>query len=452
MAKIILRSGYLDDYIALGENGQTLFESAIQIRETLRLRKQQLILDCLAIPQRNDTEDKVDWYAPHEGVVTQWASASPQQREHALRYLENALATAATFSQRCLQAEKTAVRLFGSLLTKVLQFPASQHVYLLDGKPVITFWGFVSLHSAPRDDAFECLRQIAVPEVKIEDAPLPVAPVAPEEETLDDPEPVVVTLSRPDAPLLTPAAVAVPAPAPLADATVPPAQEKNRSASRHLLAKIIAVAIVLIALPLLYPHLAPRLTQRFAAPPHAVVTDTPDVLPLSAAPKPLVSNTLPVQPAVVVVLPATGAEEKSVEPTAVKSAEAEVDKNALVLPADDVKAGTTEFMNGRWKASIDVNNPLTSKPPGLRFQIKNSEGTLNIARENNITCKAEVYLGLMQSGNLLIKSRSKAKCSDNSRYQVPEITCKQPLSGAAQCTGRYADDTVVPMTLLKVGK
>jgi len=58
----------------------------------------------------------------------------------------------------------------------------------------------------------------------------------------------------------------------------------------------------------------------------------------------------------------------------------------------------------------------------------------------------------MQSGNLLIKSRSKARCSDDSRYQVPEITCKQPLSGAAQCTGRYADDTVVPMTLLKVGK
>jgi hypothetical protein len=57
----------------------------------------------------------------------------------------------------------------------------------------------------------------------------------------------------------------------------------------------------------------------------------------------------------------------------------------------------------------------------------------------------------MPTGNLLIKSRSKAQCSDNSRYQVPEITCKQPLSGAAQCTGRYEDDTVVPMTISKVG-
>ncbi|QLK62454.1 ssrAB-activated protein [Enterobacteriaceae bacterium Kacie_13] len=455
MAKIILRSGYLDDYIPLGENGQTLFDSAIQIRETLRLRKQQMILDCLAIPQRNDAEGKVDWYPPQEGVVTQWASASDQQREHALRYLENCFATAATLSQRCLQAEKTAVRLFGSLLTNVLQFPARQHVYLVDDKPVITFWGFVSLNQAPRDDAFDCLRQPAVPEVEVgmeeeeEAKPLPPAPEEPlHEEALKDPEPVIVTLSQPDAPLLAPVASA-PAEPPAPQGT-PTREAKNTPVWRSLLLKIMAVGMVFIVLPLAYPRIAPMLPALFEAPYHADAPATPP--PVIPAPKIVLSNTLPVQPAQVVPLPATHREEESAEAAGSTTVEPEIDKNALVLPAEDVKAGTTAFMNGHWKASIDVNNPLTRKPPGLRYQIKNSEGTITIARDNNITCKADIYLGLMQSGNLLIKSRNKAKCSDDSRYQVPEITCRQPLSGAAQCTGRYADDTVVPMTLLKVGK
>lgn len=51
MAKTLLRSGNLDDFQAVGGGGQAVFESALQIREALRLRKQQAIVDCLAIPR-----------------------------------------------------------------------------------------------------------------------------------------------------------------------------------------------------------------------------------------------------------------------------------------------------------------------------------------------------------------------------------------------------------------
>ena len=54
MAKTLLRSGNFDDYLALGENGQTIFNAALQIRETLRLRKQQTLADALAIPQPDE--------------------------------------------------------------------------------------------------------------------------------------------------------------------------------------------------------------------------------------------------------------------------------------------------------------------------------------------------------------------------------------------------------------
>lgn len=488
MANLILRSGYLDDYNALGENGQTIFESAIQIRETLRLRKQQILLDCLAIPQHNEAEDKVDWYAPYEGTVTQWAYASDKQREQALRYLENCLTSASALSKSCLLAEKTAVRLFGSLLARVVQFPASQHVYLVNDKPVITFWGFTRLNHPQQDDPLECLREIAPPvmaEIATEHDPV-VAPVAekqdaekpeistpvinkplvieasdplpapepePEEEKFADPQPVVVTLSSPSAPPSEPAATVQAEPAAL--------PQKTRPLWRRLMLKIAFVGILFIGLPAAWPYIAAMMPSLVVTPYRAGSTENnvPATIaetasePVAETPKIPLSAHLPVQPAVVVAPPAPAVKEESVkEPVVEKVEEPVIDKNALVLPADEVKAGSTAFMNGRWKASINVNNPLTSTPPGLRYQIKNSEGTISITRNNNIVCKADVYLGLMQSGNLLIKSRTKAKCSDDTRYQVPEITCRQPLSGAAQCTGRYEDNTVVPMTLLRVGK
>ncbi|CAM3980011.1 SrfA family protein [Rahnella bruchi] len=464
MAKIILRSGYLDDFTALGENGQTIFDSAIQIRETLRLRKQQALLSCLAIPQRNDAQDKVDWYAPHEGTLTQWAYASEQQRDSALRYLENAVAAARALSQRCLAADKIQLRLLGSLLTKVLHFPASQHIYLVDDKPVITFWGFASLNDTAREDILDCLRQTLLPEeVQSVETEPDDSMIVPEQKLETEPDQDIaqhdrVTLSQNETPLLSGAMTSVPVTAepPVVQASPLPDTQKVKSVWRQLLLKISLVGILFIVLPLAWPHLSALL-------PSVSVSLTPHNPSESAVtsanaeperPKPVVPINLPLQKAEFVPTPAVVTEklkEPDVELKAEKNPETTVDKNALFLPAGEVKAGSVTFMNGRWKASIDVNNPLTSKPPGLRYQFKNGEGSIQIARSNKVTCQAGVYTGLMPSGNLLIKSRSKAKCSDNSRYQVPEITCKQPLDGAAQCTGRYEDDTVVPMTLTKVG-
>ena len=155
MAKTLLRSGNLDDFQAVGGGGQAVFESALQIREALRLRKQQAIVDCLAIPQVNDSGDRVDWYSPVEGSVTSWKAADEDDRYRALRYLENTLASVESLSKKCLQSPKTAQQLFGSLLSKAFQFPGENFLFLVDGKPVISFWGFVNLNENARDDVLD---------------------------------------------------------------------------------------------------------------------------------------------------------------------------------------------------------------------------------------------------------------------------------------------------------
>lgn len=446
MAKLILRSGYLENFNALGVGGQTIFETTIQIRETIRLRKQQIILDCLAIPQYNDSEDKVDWYAPFQGVVTPWAYASEQQREQAVGYLENCLAVASAISHRCLAAEKTSVNLFGAMLVRLFQFPGSQYIYLVDDKPVITFWGFLNLNQSPREDVFDCLRPVKTPEVNELATSTTEVVISVDREVFIDPEVDIVKMSQPDLPLLNPVFGSSPEQPPIEQQEPPqtitiPETEPNtpRPAKKHRWVKIISVALMFIILQLAWSYLTPYFSSLFdstpsaatAAPQH-VAEAMRDVLPLQAA---------------TVISPSAIAEEKPAQQVTTDPVEVAVNRKALVLPHDEVKIGSSLFMDGKWKATFG-----TSKSPTIRFNVKNNKGSALINKGNNIICKTDIYLGLMQSGNLQIKSHSKAICTDESRYRIPEITCKQGLTGAAMCTGYSDDESAVPMTILRVSK
>lgn len=449
MAKTLLRSGNLDDFQAVGGGGQAVFESALQIREALRLRKQQTIVDCLAIPQVNDGGDRVDWYSPVDGSVTSWKAANEDDRYRALRYLENTLASVESLSKKCLQSPKTAQQLFGSLLSKAFQFPGENFLFLVDGKPVISFWGFVNLNENARDDVLDCLRESLIPE------PAPIVIEDPEPE----PEPTpVLTFEQADEPLIAPATVVritpdelyTPEPAPV---IVPPVEEpepepaivaKKRRVPLWTL-PVAAVIVAAIATPLLWPKQAP------SAEPVAVVAPEP----VAIAPKPIkavepLPMKLPLHQAEVVA-------SKEKEPATVATPApapvviAAIPKDAMVMEANQVKAGSTRFLNGTWRAILDVKDPITGKPPSLRYQIQNNKGFARVVHGDNVVCRVEVFSGLHSNGELMIKSRGNARCTDGSRYPMPEVACKAGTSDVAECNARYDAKTVVPLTFKKAG-
>lgn len=449
MAKTLLRSGNLDDFQAVGGGGQAVFESALQIREALRLRKQQAIVDCLAIPQVNDGGDRVDWYSPVDGSVTSWKAANEDDRYRALRYLENTLASVESLSKKCLQSPKTAQQLFGSLLSKAFQFPGENFLFLVDGKPVISFWGFVNLNENARDDVLDCLRESLIPE------PAPIVIEDPEPE----PEPTpVLTFEQADEPLIAPATVVritpdelyTPEPAPV---TMPSVEEpepepaivaKKRRVPLWTL-PVAAVIVAAIATPLLWPKQAP------SAEPVAVVAPEP----VAIAPKPIkavepLPMKLPLHQAEVVA-----SKEKEPAPVAAPAPApvviAAIPKDAMVMEANQVKAGSTRFLNGTWRAILDVKDPITGKPPSLRYQIQNNKGFARVVHGDNVVCRVEVFSGLHSNGELMIKSRGNARCTDGSRYPMPEVACKAGTSDVAECNARYDAKTVVPLTFKKAG-
>jgi len=454
VAKTLLRSGDLDDFQAVGGGGQAVFDSALQIREALRLRKQQAMVDCLAIPQINDDGDRVDWYSPIEGRAVSWKAADDESRFRALRFLESTLDSAAALSRKSLQSPKTAQQLFGSLLAKALQFPGVNHVFLVDGKPVITFWGFVDLNESAREDVLACLRE--------EEPPAPIIEM-PEERDVEEDVPAVATFSKADEPLLAvvpeitsqqppepPQPEPQPAPVvpPAAAAPAPAPATKRRYGLWAL--PVAAVVVAAVAAPLLWPHQpaehASTPALKTAAAPAAPQTIAP--APLEAEPAPVLTASLPLHQAEVVAAKAAPAPvvEKTSEPTITA-----IPKDALVMDANQVKAGSTRFLNGSWRVMLDIKDEVTGKPPTLRFQIQNNKGTARLVQGNNIVCRSEIFSGLHDTGVLMIKSRGHARCSDGTRYPMPEISCTAGTSDVAQCSARYDAKTIVPLTFRKTG-
>lgn len=439
MAKTLLRSGSLDDFQAVGGGGQTVFHSALQVRETLRLRKQNALVDCLAIPQLNDEGDRVDWYSPIDGAAMSWKAADETSRTRALHYLEGLQESARTLSKKCLQSDKTAQQLFGALLDKSLQFPGENHLFLVDGKPVISFWGFVNLNEGAREDVFDCLRYVE-PEQ-------PQAPTIDEVPLVEESEPAVVTFSEADAPLISTNEPLINAytlpveepeePQAPAEPMIPMTVARTRR-PRWLwgLPIAAAVAAVAIAVPMMIP------TTQAESEPVVQTADAP-ALPQTPA-MPVLITDLPLHQASVKTEPMVKEEEKPV-------VIAVIPKDALVMDADQMRAGTTRFLNGNWRAQMDISDAHTGKAPSLRYQIQNNKGAVRLVREGNIVCKAAVFSGLHQNGELMIKSRGNAQCSDGARYPLPEISCKPGNSNVAVCTARFDARTVVPLTFKKTG-
>lgn len=441
MAKTLLRSGSLDDFQAVGGGGQTVFHSALQVRETLRLRKQLALADCLAIPQLNDEGDRVDWYSPVDGEIIGWKAADEAERTRALHYLESLQESARALSKKCLQSDKTAQQLFGALLEKSLQFPGENHLFLVAGKPVISFWGFVNLNESAREDALDCLRYVE-PEIIVEEEPV-IADV-PEVEA---PEEVLVTFSEADAPLIS-------ANEPLINAYTLPvedAEEPQAPATPVIAAPktrrprwvwglplAAAVAAVAIAVPLMIP------TTQAESEPVAQVEPAPAPAMPKTPDMPMLISDLPLHQASVKPEPVVLPEEKPV-------VIAVIPKDAMVMDADQLRAGTTRFLNGTWRAQMDVSDAHSGKAPSVRYQIQNNKGTARVVREGSIVCKAAVFSGLHQNGELMIKSRGNAQCSDGARYPLPEISCKPGNSNVAVCTARFDAKTVVPLTFKKTG-
>lgn len=454
MKEMFLCSDRLEKFQSLGENGQAVHISALQLLKTLRLRKFGDVADAMAIPQVNEHGDKIDWYSAITGDVIPWSAANEHERHQALSLLESHQQKIRQLSEEMRQESGADHRLFGQLLEKALQFPDQSHVWLVNGKPVISFWGFINAQHHVRIDPLDCLRplqpaQLATPVSQ----KISAAPLLPRVRTgwwwrlpawLRWLLPLLLLLllalfllracapaiSLPGGSLTTPAIhgneTPDAAPAMSSVTGVPQANSitSGTSASTAVMNNTSST-----------PSPVPEN-------PAASAIEPPSA---EAAPAETTEAASPENSASPEKQPSTGSAATPGE-TAPNPASANSPQAPLQIPTEALKSGSTAFLNGRWHAGAGIQDQRTGKPLSLSYELKDGKGQVEMTRGDGVTCRGSVNVGIQQ-GQLAINNQSEAKCSDGSVYRMPEVLCAAGARNIAECKGRYDAQTLFPLSI-----
>ena len=448
MRGALLRSGKSGSFTALGETGQPVYRAALQLREAIR-RKNPDLVDHLAIPQSDELGNQIDWYSALDGDVIPWSSATEEERVPARRQLEALKSALEELSQRFLGTDSAEQQqgdkvVFGKLLKRVIHFPDENFVYLVQGKPVLTFWGFEHAGTG-NGDPLHCLYQIP-PAFTL--PPVVEAPVV---------APVVPVVSRPWWRrwwwlLLLPFLLLL---------------------LWLLLGLRGCVPIPLVAVDLLPEGLVPVEKQLEEPPLTGNVTMlngvpvTGTVVGSSTGTGAAVTGTHDVEaPAVegnkADAAPADLAEDPAKDPAAenktappdVTSPEAE--KSAAAKPGPplsippDAADGAAKFLDGQYSAGAGIQDRRTGKPLRLEYQLKDGKGQVTVHQADGSKCSGPVS-ATMKGGSLAIDSQGQAVCGDGSTYDMPKINCRQGATTVADCTGGYGKDQF-PMSMRQVAE
>lgn len=178
-----LISGRIADFIPIGQDGQPIYLNAEAFRAALAITP--LIgeekVKYLAIPKIRADGQNIDWYVPFPPQVNSsqyhivsWAKASPAEQQKALAMLDSFEQSLKRLGQDLTRrAGDSKSMLFAHYLTgqnavqqlPAIHFPGPEYIYIVDGIPVITFWGFSSKNDSLANGPFYLLHhpELAMP-------------------------------------------------------------------------------------------------------------------------------------------------------------------------------------------------------------------------------------------------------------------------------------------------
>jgi hypothetical protein len=150
MAGPLLSSEPLQRYRALGLAGDPVWRAAGQLRAAIAQRLSREHADLLAIPQVDPSGRRIDWYAPFDGETRRLADLGETERTELLDKVQRLHADMASLATSMEAPERSgAERNFAKLLRHALTAPGEETLHVVDGRPVMTFWGFSAEAALP---------------------------------------------------------------------------------------------------------------------------------------------------------------------------------------------------------------------------------------------------------------------------------------------------------------
>jgi hypothetical protein len=452
----LLVSEPLQRYRALGMAGDPVWRTAGQLRAAIAARLSREHADLLAIPEADPTGRRIDWYAPFDGEPRRLGEVGEAERAQILEKVQRLHGDLARLADTMEMPERSsAERNFAGLLRHALTAPGEETLYIVDGRPVMTFWGFTADASLP--GAF-----LASP-------PVPPRPAArPEAVMVSAPAVLAVNrrttvwwqwlllalllvlllavlawLVRPYLPHLEPAleaeareralGVAVRQPLDLQHTRVETLQQDNENLRLEL------------------ARLTDELSRRggdcaagIIGPGGVILAGNDTAAPIErgAAPEPA-----PV-PGVNVVDEggAKGANNK--DPDAQSK-----DKNAdakdtakkdepkpMVVPPEAKQKQDLAFLKGDWRSRTGLATASGEKDLRPSYTLDDKgKGKVSFVQKNGATCEAPAE-ARWDKGKLVIEEKANPKCSDGKTYVRNTVNCEVDANGVAQCKGSQPGD------------
>ncbi len=525
MHNALLVSGALSAFVPIGMDGAPIYKNADAFRDALERTPNLGSRDArfLAVPRFNGDESSADWYVPFppanadgEYRIVSWQAASAGERAHALAELTAFEERLTQEGQKLLSmAPSGDLLLFAHYLTGMTEaqklpavhFPGSEYLFIVDGQPVITFWGFIKAGARLNASPFACLKSPAVATSVPGTGTAAVPPSAPAasatKRALGFPRwlwwlliPLLlllllalllwllwrffgfrlpwfdfnlpgfdlgggqVELSVPDAELNLPT-VDLDAPVISVDGggiSVPEASVQTEGVIDPGLATDAVISS------------APEAEQGQIA--EAELAEQTDPLPEGVLPEagqdvqpPVAENGAetvehlpPADSNLPEAEPAAQTDAETTSPAAAKIPQpaqpamipqalgSKTAGNALRLDPKALAAGDVSALQGNWQTRSGMMDVNTGRPLNLSYRFENGQGELTVRRQDGTRCvaKANPQAG---AGVLNINPAGAAICPDNSSYNLPRIKCTPRQDGSADCFAVYSEKQQFPLRI-----
>lgn len=146
----LLVSEPLQHYRALGLAGDPVWRAAGQLRAAIAARLSREHAELLAVPEAEPSGRTIDWYAPFDGDVKRLGELGETERREMLDRVHRLHGEIAGLATQMEAVERSnAERNFARLLRQALTAPGEETLYVVDGRPVMTFWGFTADAALP---------------------------------------------------------------------------------------------------------------------------------------------------------------------------------------------------------------------------------------------------------------------------------------------------------------
>ena len=457
----LLVSEPLQRYRALGLAGDPVWRAAGQLRTAVAARLSRRHADLLAIPEVDPTGQRIDWYAPFDGMPRRLAELDPATRDSILAEVQRLHAEIGDLADAMEAPDRSAAeRNFARLLRHALTAPGEDTLFVVDGKPVMTFWGFTAEASLP--GAF-----LAVPPAM----PAPrVPPAAPRPEAVLASAPAVAAVTgparstwwqwlllavllllllaflawlvRPYLPRLEPwleaeareraLSLAVRQPAEIQKARFDTLQQENE------------------ALRLELARLTDEASRRGTDCAAAVLV--PGIDGVVAGATPIERGAVPDANG-----PGSlkGPDDRKIDKADMKNgpdgnrdgakdagrADPKTEPKPMVVPPEARQKQDLAFLKGDWRSRTGLATATGERDLRPNYTLDDKgKGKVTFVQQNGATCEAPAE-ARWDGQKLVIEEKSNPRCSDGRTYARNTVNCEVGADGVAKCSGSQPGDS-----------